>query len=449
MSRRPALVALVVLVALAASTLGTVPSGASTGARARGEVEYIDPVEREADVVAARERADAARSADGAAVAAVDAARTAEEGLRATAERAGAELGELDARIAEVETDERAALDRYEVARKAYVDTAVAAYVAGAPSSLELKASLIEEPVERARSLALAESVGDVFSQRSSALDRTREAISGRLRDLAEDRVSLASASDAADRDLAAARSTLDGANAARADTERALQQADAALEAARAEAKRRIDEAAERFRLGSIDIDELRRLADPRVAVGDIPVRAYEAYVNAARIVDAQLPACKISWWALAAIGKIETRHGTYGGAVILPNGDVAPRILGPPLTGGAFARVTDTDGGRLDGDTVHDRAVGPMQFIPSTWAASGADGNGDGVADPHNYFDAAVAAARYLCRGARGVPLDTEAGMRAGALSYNRSQHYANVVIDAARGYGGLGGTAVTVPD
>ncbi len=87
-------------------------------------------------------------------------------------------------------------------------------------------------------------------------------------------------------------------------------------------------------------------------------------------------------------------------------------------------------------------------MQFIPSTWKASGADGNGDGVADPHNYFDASLAAARYLCRGARGQPLDTEAGMRAAALSYNRSQRYANEVIAAARRYGGLGGAAVTVP-
>ena len=39
-------------------------------------------------------------------------------------------------------------------------------------------------------------------------------------------------------------------------------------------------------------------------------------------------------------------------------------------------------------------------MQFIPSTWALYGADGNGDGVADPFNIFDAAAAAAHYLCR-------------------------------------------------
>ena len=38
------------------------------------------------------------------------------------------------------------------------------------------------------------------------------------------------------------------------------------------------------------------------------------------------------------------------------------------------------DTDGGELDKDTVYDRAVGPMQFIPSTWAVVKVDADGDG---------------------------------------------------------------------
>src|SRR5438128_1511384 len=43
--------------------------------------------------------------------------------------------------------------------------------------------------------------------------------------------------------------------------------------------------------------------------------------------------------------------------------------------------------------------RAMGPMQFLPGTWARYAADGDGDGIPDPQNLFDATLAAARYLC--------------------------------------------------
>ena len=463
MHRRLAPAALVAVVAIVVATFGTADSGAAPASGAAsgraavlgGSARFLtepaaaDPVEREPEVVAALPRAQAARQARDAATAAIDAARAAAAEATAVHDRVSAELATLDAEIAEVGAAERAALDRHEVARKSYVDTAIAAYVAGAPASLELKASLVEEPVDRARSLALAESVGDVFSRRAAVLKKSSDALTEELEDLADERGEIETRFDAAQRDLDATTRALTGAEAAGSAAEVELAAATQELDAARAVARERIDRAAERFRLGEIDLAELRRLADPTIAVGDVPVRAYDAYVAAARAVDPQMPGCRISWWALAAIGKIETRHGSHRGSVILPNGDVAPRILGPPLTGGPFATVTDTDGGALDGDTLYDRAVGPMQFIPSTWRSSGADGNGDGIADPHNYYDAAVAAARYLCRGARGVPIDTEAGMRAAALSYNRSQRYANEVIAAARRYGGLGGAPVPVAD
>ena len=39
-------------------------------------------------------------------------------------------------------------------------------------------------------------------------------------------------------------------------------------------------------------------------------------------------------------------------------------------------------------------------MQFIPSTWRTWQTDGDGDGVADPNDIDDAALAAAGYLCQ-------------------------------------------------
>ena len=72
-----------------------------------------------------------------------------------------------------------------------------------------------------------------------------------------------------------------------------------------------------------------------------------------------------------------------------------MSPRITGPPLDGRGVASIPDSDGGRWDGDATWDRAVGPMQFIPTTWRSLGRDGNADRVADPNNLFDAAVSAA------------------------------------------------------
>ena len=105
-----------------------------------------------------------------------------------------------------------------------------------------------------------------------------------------------------------------------------------------------------------------------------------------------------------------IKTNAGTTNG-----------RILGPRLDGTAnTAVVRDTDGGSMDSDTAFDRAVGPMQFIPSTWKTFAKDGNRDGVANPHNIYAAALAAGSYLCAG--GGDLSQPAAQRAALLRYNR---------------------------
>jgi membrane-bound lytic murein transglycosylase B len=110
-------------------------------------------------------------------------------------------------------------------------------------------------------------------------------------------------------------------------------------------------------------------------------------------------------------------------------PFHDVVPPVVGPALTGGAYARIHDSDGGALDGDPNWDHAVGPMQFIPATWRIWGADGSGDGVADPQNVEDAALAAARYLCAGGRDLSRDAD--RRAAVRSYNHSDRYVATVL------------------
>ncbi len=167
-----------------------------------------------------------------------------------------------------------------------------------------------------------------------------------------------------------------------------------------------------------------------------DVPARALQAYGQADLAVKQEQPDCNLSWVTVAGLARIESNHGRYRGASIADNGDVTPRVIGVPLDGtGGNRTIGDTDRGVLDGDSALDRAVGPLQFIPSTWAKWRSDGNGDGVADPNNIFDAALAAGRYLCAGGRD--LATGPGWRAAVLSYNNSDEYGRRVYAAADSY------------
>ncbi|HHU38234.1 MAG TPA: transglycosylase SLT domain-containing protein, partial [Propionibacterium sp.] len=172
----------------------------------------------------------------------------------------------------------------------------------------------------------------------------------------------------------------------------------------------------------------------DHVVARTGVPRRALEAYAGATLTLQREKAACQLGWNTLAAIGQIESRHGSFGGSRLGDDGVVSPKVLGPALDGNGFASIPDTDGGLLDGDTQWDRAVGPMQFIPATWKSYGADGNGDGVNDPHNIDDAALAAARYLC--ARGG-MDSAGGWRSAVIGYNRSEQYIADVAQVANDY------------
>ena len=166
-----------------------------------------------------------------------------------------------------------------------------------------------------------------------------------------------------------------------------------------------------------------------------DIPGRALRSYVESTRSANETMPGCGISWNTLAAIGWIESGHGTHGGGELTPAGLASLPIIGPSLDGRGFAAVPDTDGGEWDGDSVWDHAVGPMQFIPSTWKVAGRDGNDDGVADPRNIDDASLSAALYLCQGGRD--LTSARGWTEGIFSYNQSDVYVRQVRDKANAY------------
>jgi membrane-bound lytic murein transglycosylase B len=166
------------------------------------------------------------------------------------------------------------------------------------------------------------------------------------------------------------------------------------------------------------------------------IPATALSAYATADLRVRARRPRCAISWATLAAIGWVESRHGTIDGHHLRADGSAGPTpIRGVLLDGtGRVAAIADSDAGRLDGDEQFDRAVGPMQFIPGTWASWGADGDGDGSADPQDVDDAAWSAARYLC-AARGA--DPATAWARSVLAYNPSRSYLRDVLTAATTY------------
>lgn len=125
--------------------------------------------------------------------------------------------------------------------------------------------------------------------------------------------------------------------------------------------------------------------------------------------------------------------------GARVDPTGRASPEIVGIALDGrNGTALVRDSEGGAFDRDPTFDRAVGPFQFLPSSWLIFGADGNDDADADPHNIYDASLAAAQLLCWASSA--LDTGPGLERGLYQYNRSQQYVAVVAGWVDTYDGL---------
>lgn len=182
------------------------------------------------------------------------------------------------------------------------------------------------------------------------------------------------------------------------------------------------------------------------KLVVPGIPRTLLAAYRDAMEDTREATPGCHLSVPLLAAIGRVESGHARGGD--VDRRGTTNTPILGPRLDGSpGVAAIEDTDGGIHDGDPVWDRAVGPMQFIPSTWQRWGADGNADGTADPNNVFDAALAAGLYLC--AAGGDLASISGPERAILAYNHSRAYLGLVLSWMRVYAGGTTAAPDLPN
>lgn len=187
-------------------------------------------------------------------------------------------------------------------------------------------------------------------------------------------------------------------------------------------------------------------RRAVSTASVSGIPAAALAAYQRAEAVINAADKTCNLTWQLVAAVGRVESDHGRSGGNSLDAQGIARPGIFGIPLDGRrGTSRVSDTDAGQYDADTRFDRAIGPMQFIPSTWSVVGVDADGDGKRDPQDVDDAALATAVYLCSG--GDDLSAVTGQRAAVYRYNHSTSYVDLVLSIMNAY--LDGEFTSVPN
>lgn len=184
------------------------------------------------------------------------------------------------------------------------------------------------------------------------------------------------------------------------------------------------------------IDAKAGASMAVSNLSTNGIPSAALSAYRRAADLLERADESCQLPWHLLAGIGRVESNHGRINGSTLNADGVAKPDIIGIPLNGeNSTATIRDTDGGKLDADTDFDRAVGPMQFIPGTWATVGVDGDGDDKKNPQNIYDAATAAGVYLCAGSEDVSDLDEAATA--VRRYNQSDEYVDLVLRISEAY------------
>ncbi len=146
----------------------------------------------------------------------------------------------------------------------------------------------------------------------------------------------------------------------------------------------------------GSGRLARLIRLRAPQLPVDSAPAGRPGTYLQLFRASAARY--CPgLSWTVLAAIGQIESGDGTNNG---------------PSRAG----------------------ALGPMQFLPSTWQAWGITAFGQ-TAPPNvlNPYDAVPSAARYLCAAGAGTPT----GLAQAIFAYNHAAWYVSEVLALASEY------------
>ena len=146
------------------------------------------------------------------------------------------------------------------------------------------------------------------------------------------------------------------------------------------------------------VEDDPEMREQELQIAGEDIVAREvepipYERYVQIYKAAAKRYGFAE-DWYVLAAVGQAESNHGEN---------------MGPSSAG----------------------AMGPMQFLPSTWTQYGVDGNGDGEANIMDPEDAIPAAASYLKAG--GAPEDWYAAL----YTYNHAGWYVREVLGIAETY------------
>jgi Transglycosylase SLT domain len=145
--------------------------------------------------------------------------------------------------------------------------------------------------------------------------------------------------------------------------------------------------------RLVPVTVSDSDLPVDSTVSTTAVPDSYVQLYQESAALY------CRgLSWTVLAAIGEIESGNGTNDG----------------PSSAGA---------------------LGPMQFMPGTWAEWGIDAFGQtGTPNIENPLDAVPSAARMLCADGAG---EGGASLSAAIYDYNHATWYVTEVLDLAAEY------------